>query len=70
MILYVRSERGAHSQRPSRKLVSIHQTWRDMGFEVELICGEDVYGPVRDESPPERTLPTQSARTVEQQPNA
>ncbi len=60
MILYVRSERGAHSQRPSRKLLSIHQTWRSMGFEVELICGEDVYGPLTDESAGnKRTTPIQ-----------
>ncbi|MGE4605900.1 MAG: glycosyltransferase family 4 protein [Myxococcota bacterium] len=60
MILYVRSERGAHSRRPSRKLVSIHQTWRDMGFEVELISGEDVYGAITDESASnERAAPIQ-----------
>ena len=60
MILYVRSERGAHSERPSRKLLSIHQIWREMGFEVELICGEDVYGPLADPSAgTERSIPIQ-----------
>jgi glycogen(starch) synthase len=57
MILYVRSERGAHSERPTRKVLSIHQIWREMGFEVELISGEDVYGPLPPESITERPVP-------------
>ena len=60
MILYVRSERGAHSERPSRKLVSIHQIWRDMGYEVELICGADAAGPLSEGSAgTKRTAPMQ-----------
>jgi len=44
MILYVRSDRSAYQARKSRKIDSICETWRGLGFEVEQICGGDVLG--------------------------
>ncbi|MFP8882258.1 MAG: glycosyltransferase [Myxococcota bacterium] len=44
MILYVRSDRGANSARRSRKIDSICETWRELGFEVDQVCGGDVIG--------------------------
>jgi hypothetical protein len=44
MISYVRSDRGAYSARKGRKIESIHDTWRALGFEVDQVCGGDVSG--------------------------
>jgi glycosyltransferase involved in cell wall biosynthesis len=42
MILYVRSERAAFATRMARKPQAIHETWRSMGFDVEMVNGGDV----------------------------
>lgn len=42
MIFYVVSDRGAFSTKAGRKLVAITRTWREMGYEVELVCGGDL----------------------------
>lgn len=42
MILYVRSERAAYAARTSRKVSAIHDQWRDLGYDVEMVCGGDV----------------------------
>ncbi len=44
MILYVRSDRSAYLARRSRKIDSICETWRKLGFEVEQVCGGDIVG--------------------------
>ncbi len=46
MILYIRSDRSAYSARKSRKIDSICETWRKLGFEVDQVCGGDVIGGV------------------------
>lgn len=50
MILYARSDRGAYSARKSRKIDSICETWRELGFEVDQVCGGDVIGAVDSSS--------------------
>ena len=42
MILYVISDRGQASSRIGRKIVAIRKTWRDLGYDVDLVCGGDV----------------------------
>ncbi len=42
MILYVVSDRGAFSHGPGRKIISICDTWRELGYPVELVSGGDV----------------------------
>jgi hypothetical protein len=42
VILYVVSDRGAFSHSPSRKVVAICNTWRELGYPVELVSGRDV----------------------------
>lgn len=41
-LLYVVSGQSYKSPRPSRKIMALVQCWRDMGHEVELICGGDI----------------------------
>lgn len=41
-LLYVVSGQSYKSPRPSRKILALVQCWRDMGHEVELICGGDI----------------------------
>jgi glycosyltransferase involved in cell wall biosynthesis len=43
-LLYVVSGQSYKSLRPSRKILALVQCWRDMGHEVELICGGDFGG--------------------------
>lgn len=43
-LLYVVSGQSYKSPRPSRKILALVQCWRDMGHEVELICGGDIGG--------------------------
>ena len=41
-LLYVVSGQSYRSPRPSRKILALVQCWRDMGHEVEVICGGDI----------------------------
>ncbi len=41
-LLYVVSGQSYSSSRPSRKIAALVRCWREMGHEVELICGNDV----------------------------
>lgn len=43
-LLYIVSGQSYKSPRPSRKILALVQCWRDMGHEVELICGGDIGG--------------------------
>ena len=64
MILYVRSARDSFSDRPRRKIVSILETWRELGFEVELVSGGDVYGP----APPAERIAARKKRGLSSNP--
>lgn len=49
-LLYVVSGQSYSSSNPGRKIQSLVRCWREMGHEIELICGGDVLPPRRKES--------------------
>ncbi len=47
-LLYVVSGQSYSSAKPSRKILALVRCWREMGHEVELICGGDISAPKRE----------------------
>jgi len=41
-ILYICGGRSFHSQNPGRKIEGVVTCWRDIGYEVEHVCGADI----------------------------